>query len=388
MRSSHKFSRRHFLVQSASLAGASLGLGATRAARGDEPRGDEPGEGSGWDARLGFVGLGDRGRDLLARALACREARVVGLCDPDPGKLKRALDMARAHRPKGYTDCRALFDSGDVEAVFISTPVYLHHKHTVAALAAGKHVYCEKPMAATAGECREVLDACREAEASGQLYQIGLQRRYSPRYRDSLRFIQEGGAGKILFVRAQWHAVGAARKSKPWLFRREKSGDIVLEQACHQFDIFNWIFAATPVAACGLGGSHGLAEGPPDTNTLDHYGAVLEYPGGCKVHYSHLTYAVPERRFSGIYELAFGERAGVDLTNGLAWDRSGRTRQLSREGGNETQLAVAGFLRSLIRGERPGASADVGFRATLAALLCRRALECDRRVAWEDVLPA
>lgn len=375
-----QFSRRQFLVQSASLA---AGLGVTRASRGEKSGGEVDSR----EAGLGFIGLGDRGRDLLGTVLADREARVVGLCDPDPQNLKRAMDMAREQRPRGFTNYRALLDSREIDAVFIATPVYLHHSHTLTALAAGKHVYCEKPMAVTPEECSEVLHACGEAEGNGQIYQIGLQRRYSPRYQASLAFLQSGGAGRVLFVRAQWHAVGSARKSKPWLFQRDKSGDIVLEQACHQFDVFNWVFGATPISVCGQGGCHGVVEGPPRRDTLDHYGLVLEFPGGGKVHHSHVTYSIPERRFAGIYELAFCEKTGVDLANAVTWGPSGQTRELCKERGNDTRLAVAGFLRSLLDGEPAEASAQVGYNATLAALLSRKALECDRRVRWDEILP-
>jgi predicted dehydrogenase len=404
-------SRRQFLVQSASLAGASLGLRATRAVEGAAVGGPA----ASTVVRLGFIGLGDRGRQLLGAALGTGRARAVALCDVDPRSLKRALDIVDAHEaasirvassagapgattgsrgPRGYTDYRALLDASDVDAVFIATPGYLHTPHALAALGAGKHVYCEKPMALSAPDSEAVLAACAEAESRGVIYQSGLQRRYNPRYRASLRFLHEGGGGEVLFIRAQWHAVGSARKSKPWLFRRDRSGDIVLEQASHQLDVFNWVFGAAPLAAVGMGGrnhpSHGRGPAPAICDVLDHYGAVIEYPRGAKVLLSHLSYAVPDRRFAGIYELAFCEKAGVDLPNAVAWEssgpESGKARELCAERGNETELAVAAFLDCLVEGRRPEASAEVAHRATLAALLCRQAIDCGRRVAWTEIV--
>lgn len=377
MKPSDNLSRREFLVQSASLAGASLGLKATRSLAAADP---DP------EVRLGFIGLGDRGRHLVGAALASKQARVVALCDVHPRRLKNGLDLVGTNSARGFTDYRALLDRPEVDAVFIATPVHLHHAQTLAALTAGKHVYCEKPMALHPGECLDVLRACREAEARGQIYQSGLQRRYNPRYRKSMEYIHGGEPGRVLFVRAQWHAVSFARKNKPWLFHREKSGDIVLEQACHQFDIFNWIFRGTPLHASAVGGTH--RDQLPGHDTLDHYGAVMEYPGGGKVLLSHLTYSIPERRFSGIYELAFCERTGVDLANALTWDDSGQTRKLCSERGNETRGAVAAFVESLLHGKRPAASAEVAYQASLAAFLCRRAIESERRVSWTEIDPA
>ena len=370
-------SRRDFLVQSAGFAGASMGLSATRAA-------DPAGVGS--EVRLGFIGLGDRGRQLLGAALSSSKARVTALCDLDPAKLKRARHMAGTEdRPRGFTNYRALLDSKDVDAVVIATPVHLHLPHTLSALAAGKHVYCEKPLGLTVEECRQLRDACVEAEGRGQLYQCGLQRRYNPRYRDSVRYLQDREGGEILFIRAQWHGVASARKNKPWIFRSEKSGGLVLEQGTHQFDVFNWILDSTPLSAVALGGTNNSAAAAPRQNTMDHYGAVLEYPGGAKVQLSHLSYSIPERRFSGSSELVFCERAGVDVANAMAWDSCGKSIELCRTGGKETHLAMESFLDSLLEGRRPEADIEVAYRATLASLLCSRAIDSGTKVSWDEL---
>lgn len=378
-------SRRQFLVHSAGIAGASLGLGVGLPAGADS---------LGPEIRVGFIGVGDRGRHLLGAALCAAEAasagkiRVAAVCDSSPKNLKRACEIASgggSPRPRGFTNYRALLDEKDIDAVFIATPVHLHAAQAVTALHAGKHVYCEKPLAGEVEPCREVLAAARAAAASGRIFQVGLQRRYHPRYRSSIRFVQGGEAGRVLFVRAQWHATGNLPKDKPWLFRREKSGDIVGEQASHQFDVFNWLFGAPPVRACGLGGVNRYPDEPPGRDTMDHYGAVLEYPGGAKVHLSHLSFAIPERRFSGIYELVFAERMGIDLSNALAWNERGETRQLTEANGNDTRLAVEGFFRSIRTGNPPEASAEAGYLASLAAILCRRAIETGRTVEWREI---
>jgi predicted dehydrogenase len=380
-------SRRQFLVQSAGLASASLGLGVGRT-----PAGELPSE-----VRVGIIGAGDRGRHLLGAAVRAPadgpgpRARVTAVCDPSPKSLRRGLDIASeglppGHEPpRGHTNWRALLDSREVDAVFIATPVHLHAAQAISALAAGKHVYLEKPLATDEVDSRAVLEAAREAEKKGLVLQVGLQRRYDPRYRASMRFVHGGEPGRVLFVRAQWHATGGSPRDKPWLFRREKSGDIVLEQASHQFDVFNWLFGSTPLRACGLGGANRRPDDPPGRDTMDHYAAVLEYPGGAKVHLSHLSHAIPDRRFSGIYELVFAERMGIDLSNALAWTEGGETRRLTEERGNDTRLAVDAFLRSVQTGTAPEAGAEAGHRATLAAALCRRALESGRTVEWREV---
>lgn len=384
-------SRRQFLAQSATFAGASMGI-AARGADGAAP------------LRLGFVGLGDRGLRLLRTTLdMVREGvpcYVTALCDIDPAKLRRGLDFVtrgsaevtvppkqgdEAARPRGFTHYRALVDAGDVDAVFVATPVYQHADQVLTLLAAGKHVYCEKPLSADLEDGARVLRAATEAESTGQVFQVGLQRRFNPRYRASVEFLRRGEAGKIHFVRAQWHTNGSGNKTKPWLFRAEKSGDMILEQASHQFDVFNWLFGSLPLAACGMGGIHHFRGEPHGRDTMDHYGVVLEYPGGAKVQLSHISFAVPERRFAGISELVFAEHMGVDLGAALAWNRAGETVRLKVPRGADTQTALVDFVRAAGAGAPSTVNARVGYEATVTALLCRRAIETGRTVRLEEL---
>src|SRR6185503_11785204 len=116
-------SRRQFLARSAGLAGASLGLGVC----GPDLAAGVPGR----EVRLGFLGLGDRGTQLLATALRIPGARIVGLSDVDPARLRRAADLARDHRPR-LASPEALPGMEEAEAIFIAFPVYLHRQHAVA----------------------------------------------------------------------------------------------------------------------------------------------------------------------------------------------------------------------------------------------------------------
>ena len=406
------YSRRQFLAHSAGIAGASIGFNSGAAA--GVPAAP---------LRLGFVGVGDRGRHLLSAALRLESRRrrgelslpaltVGAVCDVDPANLRRAIDAVSAsrerdrreahsrNRPRGFTRSDGLWELSNVDAWVLATPVHLHATASIDALRAGRHVYCEKPVGLNPNECLEVLATAAKAQEAGVIYQTGLQRRYSVRYQSSLQFLRDGGAGDVRFLRAQWHTSGSP-KAKPWLHKKAKSGDIVLEQACHQFDVFNWVFDATPLRVCGLGGALDLPGVPPGRDTLDHYGAVLEYPGGAKVHFSQVTFAVPDRRFSGIYELVFGDRAGVDLGNAMAWDKAGETiplkASLPKRGRpvgeskrrpsavSDTESALLSFFRDAVAGQRPAADARVGHDASVAAYLCGRAIEGGATLSWEEV---
>jgi len=390
-------SRRQFLAHSAGIAGVSMGLAPVGA-------GDGRADGRLPSLGIGFIGVGDRGLQLLRTVCQIRattpQIRVAAICDVDPKHLRRGLDFARARHagrqgrdgdspdpsersssgshqqaPQGFTNFRALLDAPGVDAVVIATPPHLHVTQVLTALAAGKNVYCEKPMATSLEDCRAIVSAADAAEEKGRVFQVGFQRRFNPRYEKSVQHLRGGNAGPVLFIRSQWHTTSPGSRSKPWLHRQEKSGGIVLEQASHQFDVFNWIFGGPPLRACGFGGLSPVLDGPMGRDTLDHYSAVLEYEGGAKVHMSHLTFAVPERRFSGIQELAFGQHQGVDLANAAAWNSAGKSESLGAEKGNETERAVVGFLESVAAGRPSSVGASLGYEAALAALLCQRALD-------------
>src|SRR6266545_5729129 len=134
-------SRRQFLARSAGFAGASLGLGVCGQDRAGLGAPGSPGR----EMRLGFLGVGDRGTQLLATALRVPGVRIVALSDVDPAHLRRAADLARDHKPR-LASPEMLLGMEEAEAIFIASPVFLHRQHAVAALRAGKHVYLEKPL--------------------------------------------------------------------------------------------------------------------------------------------------------------------------------------------------------------------------------------------------
>lgn len=337
--------------------------------------------------RLGVLGTGQRGSQLLAVARDCPGVCIAALVDGEPQSLARARRLARPDEPRVGRSLSLITDmaaGSALDALIIATPPHLHAEQAVEALRAGLHVYLEKPLALTAGDCHRVYDEAIQGASRGQVFQIGFQRRYSPRYRAAVEAVRRGQAGEVRFIRAQWHTTGDPGRRKPWYHRRELSGDSILEQACHQIDVFNWVYGSTPLRACGLGGVRSEVGDASARCTRDHFALVLEYPGGGKVELSQFSGTVPDRRFSGVYELIFGERLGIDPGNGLAWDRQGKVVELGPSGGNETRLAFEGFVGHIRAGEPSRAGIRVAVEATLAAILGREALDSGRVVAWDE----
>src|SRR2546430_7836531 len=176
--------RRHFLLGSAAIA-------AQRTAYPQAALG------------VGMIGTGNRGSFVLQGVIDQPGVKVNALCDLKPDRLDKGATLAARDKPATLKDYRELLARKDIDAVFIETPCDLHVEMAIAALKAGKHVYCEKPAGITPESIRELVDAAR---ASDRVFQIGQQMRSFERLRRTIAKVQEGAVGEIIMVKAQRHA--------------------------------------------------------------------------------------------------------------------------------------------------------------------------------------
>ena len=152
--------------------------------------------------------------------------------------------------------------ASDVDAVYIATPPYLHPEHFEAAVASRKHIFMEKPAGVDPAGCKRVLAAAKKADPKKRIT-VDYQQRYGKDYRKAYEIVKSGELGGIKQIRASWLGGGLpVREGHPaseeqmrnWLFYREKSGDIIVEQNCHNLDVVNWFMGTHPVKAFGYGG--------------------------------------------------------------------------------------------------------------------------------------
>src|SRR5579885_2817320 len=198
--------RRHFLRVPAAAVGSAALLSA-----------QSPNDA----VRVAFIGVGNRGSYLLRNMLKVQGIQVVAICDINPETLQKAMDAAKAagHSPEGYAEYRKLLDRKDIDAVVIATPVYF-----------------EKPMAITPEDCRIVTNAAASAKG---IFQAGFQLRHDPNRAAAMRYIHSGGIGKVLFLQG-YRNTGDLPRQTLWYFDRTRSGDNIVEQACHIIDLMVW----------------------------------------------------------------------------------------------------------------------------------------------------
>lgn len=344
--------------------------------------------------RVGFIGIGNRGTALLRTLLELPATQVTAVCDPEPKHRQRGqgiVEKARGHRPEPDEDPRQLLDRADVDAVVVALPCDLHDQVACLALQAGKHLYAEKPLALTLKGCDRIqYESSRRPELA---VHVGFQRRSNPRFREAARRIREHELGSLIEARATWcSSNGPLTGTHGWLGRRARSGDFMVEQAVHIWDVLNWFQGTLPIRASGWGRRGLFARLDPERDVTDHYAVELEWPDGFRASFTQSWVAPADDGFTGSTLRIMGEEGGLDLGSGsLTYRDRQRTRQtLSPGPQNETRLALADFLAS-VRASRPlppPISLVEARNATLTGLLVRKAVDEQRVVTLDELASA
>jgi myo-inositol 2-dehydrogenase/D-chiro-inositol 1-dehydrogenase len=364
------YTRRNFVKTSVTLASSAALLSA-----------QSPND----TVRVAFIGVGNRGFYLLENMLKVPGLKVVAICDIDPAALKKAVDASTAagHSPEPYADFHRLLDRKDIDAVVIATPVDLHKDMAIAALEVGKHVYCEKPMGLTPEQCRMVANAAKSAKG---IFQAGFQLRHDPNRAASMKLIHSGGIGRVLFLQGYRHTGDLPRNSL-WYFDRTRSGDNIVEQACHIIDLMVWAAGAHPLRAYGSGGINLYKDDPPGRTTMDNYAVIYEFPNDVRFVFSHIYFDPPH--FSGIKERVYGSDAAIDLATAtmIPREKNSQPRQIEVPGAGQdsTYLSLAAFIDNARGRKTPLNNAESARISTLTAMLGRKSIYDRRVVEWSEV---
>src|SRR5689334_22598885 len=188
--------------------------------------------------KVAVIGLGAWGREILNTLAVVPQADVAGLCDTYPASLRRATSLAPG---AAQTDTyKTILDNKDIKAVVIATPTHQHKEITLAALKAGKHVYCEAPLASSIEDARAIAAAAKAAKK--QVFQAGLQLRADPQRHFLVPFIRSGALGNMLNGKAQFHKKQSWRATSPkperekelnWRLSKETSAGLIAELGSH-----------------------------------------------------------------------------------------------------------------------------------------------------------
>jgi myo-inositol 2-dehydrogenase / D-chiro-inositol 1-dehydrogenase len=373
-------SRRNFV--SASAAGVGLMILKPETVRGYQANSA---------LTLGVIGVGNRGTHVTGLFAKNEFLRVAAVADIYDDQLKKASEKFSG--AKTFKSAKELLAS-DVDAVYIATPPYLHPEHFEMAVAARKHIFMEKPAAVDVAGCQRVLAAARKADKTKRI-SVDFQQRYGTDYRQAYDRVKSGEFGPIRMVRAAWIGGGLPLRSghpaneekvRNWLYYREHSGDIIVEQNCHNLDVVNWFVGTHPTKVSGYG-ARAVRKEPG--NILDSLGATFEFADGMVFSYSASQFTAGG--YTDIGENFFCEKGTVRTT------RRGYEVYNKAERGappqivqTETSKADITFdaTNAFVEGCRTGKIENAAFYAvesTLTAIMAREAIYSGKPMTWADL---
>ncbi|MDI9506224.1 MAG: Gfo/Idh/MocA family oxidoreductase [Clostridiales bacterium] len=161
------------------------------------------------------------------------EAAITAVVDTLPEAAQAAAKELQIHR--WHTDYRQILGDKAINAVIVVAPTDLHRDIVVDCANAGKHIFCEKPMAMTVEECDEMIAACR---ANGVKLQIGFMRRFDASFREAKRLVESGAIGDLVLIRSNTRGPS---KPRPWMYDIGKSNGILAEVNSHDIDSVRWM---------------------------------------------------------------------------------------------------------------------------------------------------
>ena len=373
--------------------------------------------------RHGLLGCGNRGSSVAESFSRNTAAQVVAIADLFPDNLaagRTRFDKINAGLGRAAIDEKLLFHgphafeqlaaSPDVDLIQISTPPFFHVQHLEAAVAAGKHVYCEKPVGIDVHQAKHALDIAKRVKPT-QSVDVGFQCRSAPPLAAIAERIHAGALGKIAAISANYNAPASTEKSRPgegkdeyrlrnWLWDRALSGDILVEQNIHIVDLANWLLGAHPLKATATGGRNILTH---FGDCWDNYQVGFTYPGNVHMSFSSTQFGTDGAFDAGLK--IFGSDGSatvpysgpVQITGKQAWaweDSSPATPgsgKFAANGAFTDNLVFADrdkertFIDSITSGQSHNQIA-AGVETALSCMLGRMAGLQQREVTWEDLL--
>ena len=216
------------------------------------------------DRTLGcaIIGLGARGVSFARRLSRFDGVELRWLADLSEDRLAACLDGLSGPSPQLTADAQRAIADPAVEAVFITVPDVLHRSMAVAAFAAGKHVFLEKPLATTLADALAITDAWR---AAGRVLQLGYVLREAPFYRAARTVIAEGRLGRIHTLRLtdDLGVVHGASYMRRWHRNSATSGGLMVHKGCHDLDLICWLLDTQPTRVASFGGAELFARPQP-----------------------------------------------------------------------------------------------------------------------------
>lgn len=377
------------------------------------------------EVRIGLVGCGGRGtgavlnamgaatkviypstgyhtEDPAANATIARpNIKVVALADVFEDRLetcrtrleKIGNNIGKDRCFLGFEAYKQLVALPEVNYVILATPPHFRAAQLMAAVQAGKHVFIEKPVAVDAPGVKLVMEAGELAKQKNLGIAAGTQRRHMKSYRETIKRIQDGSIGEIVYARCYWNG------GQIWVVERQQgwsdlewqlrnwnyftwlAGDHYVEQHVHNLDIMNWVLGTHPIRAVAAVGGRQVRTAPMYGQVYDHFAVEYEYPGGIRMFSQ-------ARQMDGTDNLV-GEAVVGTLGNSNCdnFIRAKGGNNWRYEGDNPNPYEQEHLnLFASIRDGKPINEAQAIAESTMTGILGREAAYSGRALTWDQAM--
>ena len=368
--------------------------------------------------RFGILGCGGRATEEATSFVENAGARVTAIADLFADQLEKgrkhfdgiqqakgysAIDSAQLFKgPDSYKEIAA---SKEVDFILITTPPYYHQHHLETVVAAGTHVYCEKPVAVDVPGAHHVIKIGEQAQGKLSLA-VGFQIRNAPPMVEMTRRLQEGAIGKVAcglayyycahIDRPEWAGASPEEKRlRNWVWDRELSGDIIVEQNIHVIDMCNWMLKGHPIKAVGLCDRKIRAD---TGNCKDNFNVLFTYPDNVQISFGSTQFDHPEFDAAvhffgsdGSAEAHYDWRvnivgknpwdAGMKPSGATEFSAAGKFKGALDDADSEKEKA---FVSSITSGQFLNQAA-LGAESAMSAMLGRNAAYSGKPLTWEEL---
>ncbi len=357
--------------------------------------------------KVGLIGCGGRGTGAANQALkADPNVVLTHMADIFEDRINKSYEnlvkihgdkvkVKKKHKFVGFDGAEKVINS-DVDVVILTTPPCFRPQQLEMAVNAGKHIFCEKPMAVDAPGVRKVLAAAKKAKEKQLSLVSGFCWRYHTPKRETYSRILDGAIGNVHTVyntymtgglwyrdvQPEWSEM--RKKLRNWIYHNYLSGDAIVEQFIHSIDMMSWVLGdAKPVKAVGTGGRQSRVD-PKYGNVFDHFAVVYKYDNGVKgFHFGR-----QQKNCVNSYGLEImGDqgRADVDVIRNRHIIR-GKEEWRFRGESNDMYQQEHDELFASIRNGKPMNDGEWMAQSTMLAIMGRMVAYSGEEITYEEAL--
>ena len=387
--------RRDFLkAGSAAVVAGSVAAQSQFAAGAFAAGGDE--------IKVGLIGCGGRGTGAAAQALnADKNAKLVAVGDAFADQAERCAtrlgkqfgDRAKVgpdQQFSGFDNYKKVIAASDV--VLLATPPHFRPEHLKAAVEAGKHVFCEKPVAVDAPGCRSVAETVKAAKKKNLSIVSGLCWRYHPTIRATFDQVKSGAIGDIRAMRCSYNTRGLWKKARQpnwsdmewqvrnWLYFTWLSGDHIVEQHIHSLDKIVWAMGDKHPLKCSATGGRQTRTSKDYGHIYDHFACEFDFGDGVKA-FSRC------RQQNGcdvdVSDTLWGSKGYCHIASARTYIRGEKQWRHKGRGGNMYQIEHNELFKA-VRDEEPINNGEYMTTSTMMAIMGRMAAYTGKTISWDD----